>query len=498
MSDEKKYMEGNYSSNIFTAIGEWWEDVKQANEIANTVTYFEEYMAYLKEKEEEHHYLVDGAILTCTKCKGEPDEFNGQSFCVPEGITERVLKVTQNSTAINGAGQSFATLNDSKKNVNIFSFGNCQNPPDRDKEREALMYASENEELRKLGTCQYLMDLNDKWENIISDVGYEKVTGVDGQLLETVTMEAILFCKHGGLIYPKSSGYIKTDGVMEVDEPEEELGEMKEYIQSILNALGWTTDSEELQEIEDVLNKFNIIDKNSIACFLLICVSESGAEGTYSDVVDRNGDKYVDKYGRAVTEYYPIGYDDEVGYSFEERGVSYIQITGHEAQLSCLKDLKDMGYYEDDMVIDPYAKGYVEELRKEPWAASAWRWAIYTQPKDNTLNNYVQECVKENNGSLTIGIVLTVESFINSKVSTEGNPGSKIDEDAKARSNTINNALHCIAYGEILNIKDNDGEDGWYIEDGSLYVDGWKYSAPNHWDTFESNYEILKEKGIIQ
>lgn len=235
--DVEKYMEKNYSSNIFTLIGEEQEDVRQAKKLASDAELWTEFMESLKEQAEEHHYLVDDAILTCTRCSEEPDDSYGESFCVPEGISERKLVVTQNSTAKNGAGQCFATVNDSEKNVNIFPFGNCKNPPDRDKEREALLYASENEEFRKLGTCFYLMNLNDQWENLVSDTGYEKIPGEDGKLLETITMEAILFCKHGGFIYPRHSGYIETD-VEEEEEVLEEDKKTEEEIMALLKELG--------------------------------------------------------------------------------------------------------------------------------------------------------------------------------------------------------------------------------------------------------------------
>lgn len=222
-NDESKYMENNYSSNPLVAAEEWWEDAKQAYELSIAEEYLETCMAYWKEQKDEHCYLVDGAVLTCTRCKQEKETINGVDFCVPEGSTQSVLVVTHNNTAKNGADQCFATVADSEKGVNIFSFGNCKNPPDRDKERKALMLAAESESLRRLGTCQYLMELNDKWENLIKDTGYEKVTGKDGKLLDTITMEAFLFCKHGGFIRPISSGYIETEEDSSPDRSEEEI-----------------------------------------------------------------------------------------------------------------------------------------------------------------------------------------------------------------------------------------------------------------------------------
>ena len=129
----------------------------------------------------------------------------------------------QNTAAINGAGQYFATVKDTKKggigyyfdhdtdDYNIRFFGNCKNAPDRDDECKAIITAAESKELRNIGTCPYLMKLNDEWENFVSDVNYEEVTTLDGELSELITMEAVLFCKHGGFIYPVDSGYIPTE-----------------------------------------------------------------------------------------------------------------------------------------------------------------------------------------------------------------------------------------------------------------------------------------------
>ncbi len=220
-NDGSKYLEGNYSTkNPFKAVKEWWEDTEQAQELQNAEEYMEAYMQYLKDKRDEHHYLVDGSVLTCTRCTMKPQTPLDKEFTAPEGSNEVILKVTMQDRYKNGAEQLFATIKDSKKFDNIEPFGNCLNPPDRDDERKALELAGESEELRKLGTCRYLMQLNDKWENLISDVGYQEVTGLDNVSLEEITMEAILFCKHGGFIYPVNSGYIETDVVGE-EEPEE-------------------------------------------------------------------------------------------------------------------------------------------------------------------------------------------------------------------------------------------------------------------------------------
>ena len=207
-NDELKYMEGNYSiEDPGMVLAEWWEDTKQAQKLSQEAEYMRKVLEYLKEKEKEHHYLVDGATLTCTRCKLEPDTYYGGTFTVPEGSKESKLKVTHNTSFKNGAGQYFATIRD----IEFEPFGNCKNPPDREAERKALMLSAESEELCQYGTCRYLMDLNDEWENWLSNTGYQEVTELNGDSVETITMEAILFCKHGGFIRPIDSGYIKTE-----------------------------------------------------------------------------------------------------------------------------------------------------------------------------------------------------------------------------------------------------------------------------------------------
>lgn len=245
-------MEGNYSKNPFKAELEYRDDLIQAEQLQMQENYWKSYLNAAEKLRKEHHYLVDGAVLRCSKSTTNPiiitqskgqllkyeectedmlvgeavvleDPDNMECFRAPEGKSEVRLKVLQNTAAINGAGQYFATVKDTKKggigyyfdhdtdDYNIRFFGNCKNAPDRDDECKAIITAAESKELRNIGTCPYLMKLNDEWENFVSDVNYEEVTTLDGELSELITMEAVLFCKHGGFIYPVDSGYIPTE-----------------------------------------------------------------------------------------------------------------------------------------------------------------------------------------------------------------------------------------------------------------------------------------------
>lgn len=213
--DTMKEMFANYRSveNPFTAVKEWWEDIQQAEELVGTEGYLKDYMEARKKAAEKKHYLVEGAVLRCTRCTLEPKTPFEKEFQAPTGSDRVVLKTVQNKTAKNKAGQCFATIRDSQKFKNIEPFGNCENPPDRNKEEEAVKLAEKTEEFRALGTCRYMMELNDEWENLIQDTGYEKEPGVDLEKIKTITMEAILFCKHGGFIYPIDSGYIEVPDI---------------------------------------------------------------------------------------------------------------------------------------------------------------------------------------------------------------------------------------------------------------------------------------------
>lgn len=181
-------------------------------------------------------YLVDGAILTCTNSTKEEQcfEFAGDSFINryfakedPSIDTSSIegwdndkvagrLIVTENPTA-EANNLKHATVVDSigsdKNNFsgkyNIPCFGNCKRRPDSDLEMNIFHQIHKDEnglEKRKEGTCKYLMKLEKEWENydlIRNYVSY----GDDKQGDKPgITMTSILFCKHGGFIYPVTSG----------------------------------------------------------------------------------------------------------------------------------------------------------------------------------------------------------------------------------------------------------------------------------------------------
>lgn len=175
------------------------------------------YESYEDEKRTE--YLVDGAILTCTMCTNEDvvaegnvykDFIKDKTEMDKEIHTKRFgskvlrrLVVTENPTAeINEL--KYATVKDSINGTNIPYFGNCQREPDN--ERERYTFRSHTLQQRECGSCRYLMNLEKEWENY--DIGQSFFDFPDDQYGDKpgITMTSFLFCKHGGFIYPVTSG----------------------------------------------------------------------------------------------------------------------------------------------------------------------------------------------------------------------------------------------------------------------------------------------------
>lgn len=162
----------------------------------------------------EFEYLVDGAVLTCDKAMLGPVkvklrnsyvQFDGSNF---ESAKFTRLNVKENNHSSNGL--YVATVGDAIKDYNVFPFRcNCSLVPDRQWEIDRI--EKNMEYCKKFGTCGQLMELNNEWENMPSEVNYFTYTDVyDGnsEEKEGINMMSILFCKHGGLISPVTSGQL--------------------------------------------------------------------------------------------------------------------------------------------------------------------------------------------------------------------------------------------------------------------------------------------------
>lgn len=94
--------------------------------------------------------------------------------------------------------------------INIMPFRcNCELEPDRAWETDKIRVHLN--ECKIYGTCSQLMCLSDEWDNLPSETSYFTYTDVnaDGsEEKEGINMMSMLFCKHGGLITPVTSGQI--------------------------------------------------------------------------------------------------------------------------------------------------------------------------------------------------------------------------------------------------------------------------------------------------
>lgn len=171
------------------------------------------------ENEKSKEYIVNGAILTCTNCTQKDITYKGQIFQCPveqdasierevdiSKYKDKILKrlvVTENPTSeINGL--KYATTADVEKKQNIPFLGNCNRLPDNAREKQ-LFYGLSGDEYRD-GTCKLLMNLESEWDNY--EIGQNFLEFEDDDNIDKtgITMTSILFCKHGGFVYPVTSG----------------------------------------------------------------------------------------------------------------------------------------------------------------------------------------------------------------------------------------------------------------------------------------------------
>ena len=247
MSDYKKYLKGDYQGTKFEKTAQKFIDTTRAIHTEKQIniksqnalqTHTEEMLkqnditsdkiANLLEdyntEDKFHEYLINGAILTCTSCTLDGFELPASGIYPKEYICletendsademyqrlQTVLNVEENSTEINKI--PYATVNDTIKGINIIPFRcNCSVGIIRNTENEKV--AMNIEFCRKYGVCACLMDLNEQWDNMPLENGksYLIKTDVnkDGVSVEAegITRTSILFCKHGGLIVPITSG----------------------------------------------------------------------------------------------------------------------------------------------------------------------------------------------------------------------------------------------------------------------------------------------------
>ena len=203
---------------------------------------------------EDDEYLVDGALLSCTSAKWEAFDLSDGGKIEIDGVEEKsktgkateYLRVPENPMSANDL--RYATVSDTKQGWNIMPFPcNCKEPASFAQED----IIKENKvDCQSHGVCKYLMDLEEEWENYdfketlsfsvpvpvpvpfselapvsvsvsvpykdfmdeaatseLEDTQMSEIWAKDtAQKKKGITMTSVLFCKHGGFIYPRTSG----------------------------------------------------------------------------------------------------------------------------------------------------------------------------------------------------------------------------------------------------------------------------------------------------
>ena len=195
---------------------------------------------YVSNKDE---YLVDGAVLTCSMASTGTYSIGnvglGTEIKNIDNPTQTLLRVSSNLSKI--TGMPVATVKDHKKQMNTGNIEqeetgniepfkcNCLSFPDRESEREAIL---NDEECKKYGICRQLMKLDNDWENFIKSTGYLSFNRTtEKERAQGITMKSVLFCSHGGLITPVTSGQYYNDVRYQklLAETERRKGSLEEY-----------------------------------------------------------------------------------------------------------------------------------------------------------------------------------------------------------------------------------------------------------------------------
>ncbi len=186
-----------------------------------------------------------------------PDDAILEEVIIPSLAVPKVLgclKVTENPKAKDN-DLHYATVCDSKAGDNIPYFGNCKRLPDSEWEMAKFTEGC----TKTQGTCQYLMRLEKEWENF--DIGKEYLQFTDDVhgAKSGITMTSVLFCKHGGFIYPVTSGQVisQEQNFEMVFQYIDKDGNLVEAIWNISDAEFIDCNALTLEEIEKICNSHN-------------------------------------------------------------------------------------------------------------------------------------------------------------------------------------------------------------------------------------------------
>lgn len=201
----------------------------------------------------------------------------------------------------------------------------------------------------------------------------------------------------------------------------------------MMKDFGWPLSDEELNKLNDILEKYGITDMRSIRLFMATCAHESG--------------KGTSKLENGTEDYFRRN-----GYTSYTRGAGYIQLTGKDLHKKLLATIPDSFSGADTAT-------YIAE--NYPWEAAAWFWT----------SKEAKPIGKENQISLNEYVLKYGDSkdiYLLTQYAVNGWPDD-LDNGTIAR----------IKHGEIE----------WEIKNGKLYVEGKDICrAPNGWDNQENNY----------
>lgn len=284
--------------------------------------------SYADKESVSAEYLVDGAILTCTNCTAG-DIYVQNKYAPPlsyeaiimykysapidesidkeeiPNVEDKVLgrlKVTENPKAENNL-LKFATIKDCVQEKNIPYFGNCKRKPDSKMEMEIFSAIHEEEKetksfkKREEGTCKYLMKLESEWENYEIVPKFLEFIDDEKGKQSGITMTSMLFCKHGGFIYPITSGQNVNVMTLEIA-----LDKMTQYLN------GENISDEELDKI---------IEYVAYNCGLKV---NEMVQGQFSKKVDESAYDRSQAYDSQIiawTYYWNKKIENEFTYQFE-------------------------------------------------------------------------------------------------------------------------------------------------------------------------------------
>lgn len=412
----------------------------------------------LREKENEEElkeYLVDGAVLTCTSAKWGNFYLSDGSSIHLEGAEEKekkgdpigILKVQENPMYTDNLHH--ANVADTKRGFNIMPFPcNCMEPALPEQETDI---GRNRADCQKNGVCKYLMDLEEEWENIdfsepeyiamgdapsykefddvdattalgVAYVGSLRNGGLKNGQKQGITRTSVLFCKHGGFIYPVTSG---------------QIGESDEFQFTLeqLKGCGWETATEEdLRILNGAMLKYGITSRDSAYMMLATMLAESGCtdkieggEALLSKMKEKGEDKAWEEYqsnvrgnGNAMSDY-----------NWWNRGAGYMQITDQELHEQFLK-------YIDDPFDGKDTATYIGN--NYPIESAVWYWTKVKKTGKGNLDAYVTE-----NGAWE-GMFLVTQYFVNGFQNAKNDVLVKIKE---GEDYTINEEQTTVSVDEV-------------------------------------------------